>query len=217
MDESQIETEHAIRWAGAVRKHIDAHAPYGGEVEVLEDGARCRVVLWRNEAKTRAFDRDISARDIAHWGEHFVGELFGLLHKSIFGQGWHVALPKQTPTAKPRRRARVEPEEPAAAIMAPVSIEDAHPTTQLSEPVSIEEITLAFDQFTTSSSWPPEARLEVIDEGTTVAFLVEGDDLHRFRQRVDVSTFMEQQVATVSRFLTRYQERKASNTDIGLG
>lgn len=217
MDESQVETEHAVRWAGAVRKHIDIHAPYGGEVELLDNGARCRVVLWRNEARTRAFDREINARDIAVWGEHFVGELFGLLHRSIFGQGWHVALPKQAPVAKQKKRAPQEPEQPAAAIMAPVSIEDAHPTTQIGEPLDPNEVKIAFYQFTSSSSWPPEARLELADEGTTVAFLIEGDDTNRFRQRVDVSTFMEQQVATVSRFLTRYQERKASNTNIGLG
>lgn len=216
METPDFETEHAVRWASAVRRHIEAYAPHGGEVELLDQGARCRVVLWRNEARTRAFAREISAGDIVDWGEHFVGELFGLLHKSIFGQGWHVALPKEALAAKPKHE-EVIPEAEIAVVMAPVSIQDAHPTGPLPQAVDASTIAVIFSQFTRLSSWPKEARLELIDGGMTVAFLVEGDEHHRYRQLVGAQTFLEQQLATITRFLTRYQARLASDTDLGLG
>lgn len=212
-----VGAEHMARWASAVRRHIDKHAPFGGEVELVQKGTAARVTLWRNEARTRAFTRDMLAGDILDWGEHFIGELFGLLHKSIFAQGWHVSLPEKAPTHRAHKEEVVlKKDDSPAVVMAPIKLENEHPTTPLPSPINPRAIEATFLYYVALSSWPEEARLSLIDDGRLIEFSIEGDEAGRYRHTVSAQAFVEQELATITRFLSRYEARKKSDTKLGL-
>lgn len=53
-----------------------------------------------------------------------------------------------------------------------------------------------------------EARFTLIDDGKLIEFSIDGDITQRFRQTVSAQVFLDQQLTTITRFLSRYGERK---------